>query len=81
MTARFLNRWAEAITGAPQSKPFQTKGLAFAHARRVAREINGVVSVQRQVPVSPTSPNWSVEETWEFHADGRQKRITKEPVP
>lgn len=77
MSRRFLNRWAEAVDGSPQSKPFRTKGLSFAHARRTARETQGIVAVEHQEPVSDASPNWAVIERWEFYPDGRERRTLK----
>uniref|UniRef100_A0AB74UN08 Uncharacterized protein n=1 Tax=Caulobacter phage BL57 TaxID=3348355 RepID=A0AB74UN08_9VIRU len=74
---RFLNRWCEADTGEPQTKPFQTKGLAFGHARRMARETQGPATVDHEHPVSDASPNWAVVERWEFTPDGRVRRVIK----
>lgn len=56
-------------------KPFMTKGLAFAFARREApKVVGGVVRVERQTVPAPGFA-WGAEEVWEFSADGRQRRV------
>lgn len=59
---------------APFSKPFLTKGLAFAFARREApKVVEGMVTVEHQV-LAPGAIDWKVVEAWEFTADGRGVR-------
>lgn len=57
-------------------KPFKTKGLAFAFARREAPSmLNQQARVERQTQAAAGA--WAAEEAWVFHADGRQERITQ----
>ncbi|AXQ68436.1 hypothetical protein HOT99_gp181 [Caulobacter phage CcrBL10] len=77
-TPRFLNRWRDGDIA--EEKAFQTKGLAFAHAARIASRLGEIVRVEHQEPISQASPNWAVVEKWSFHPDGRMTRDLKKEV-
>jgi hypothetical protein len=65
------------IGGVEFAKPFRTKGLAFACARREAPStVQKTVRVERQrAPAG--SKDWTAVEAWRFHADGYVERVTE----
>lgn len=56
-------------------KPFLQKGLAFAHARRWAKEVEaGYTDVVRETREAGEEP-WQAQARWRFFSDGDVREI------
>lgn len=77
MGERFIVSHCPASADKVETQSFVGKGLAFAYAmKRVPRDLNGGVSVQRQIT---EGRGWRSTDTWKFFADGNMEHRRCEP--
>jgi hypothetical protein len=77
MPERFVVSHSPVVPDKIETQTFTGKGLAFAYAmKRVPRDRNGGVSVQRQIT---EGRGWRSTDTWKFFADGNMEHRRCEP--